>query len=195
LSAWLEQVRSYLSDKWAAIRAGSRRQCPECSAEVSASARTCFMCGANLPTRKRRPTSARLPHLAGQPSAASATGLICPHCGAPVSRTAKVCSLCETPLKHQAHKTAIDLGPAVEETVPGERHHLRRACPSCGARIDEQSENCPMCGLDVKRAVLEQAIQEQPGEPPAEPETTEAAEHIVAQIVEQEGQWVCSCLV
>lgn len=152
------------------------------------------MCGASLPAHhKRQPLSVRLPHFERRRSAALAGGLTCPHCGAPVSRTAKVCSTCEKPIERQTHKTADDLIlTAVEEAVP-ERHRTRRACPVCGARIDEHIETCPMCGMDLKRAMLDQAVQERAEESSGESEATTLPQHPTAQIIEQEGQRICSC--
>lgn len=191
-----ERIRAWLSEKWAAIGAGGERHCPACGAEVSASARTCFMCGADLPIRKRQTTGVRLPRLERRGGAAD--GLACPHCGAPVSRTAKVCSTCERPIERQTHKTADNsILTVAQETVAGKRH-ARRTCPACGGRIDEQIEICPMCGLDLKRAVIDQAVQERAAQERAsdasgEAESAAMQERPVARIVEQEDQWVCSC--
>ena len=52
LRAVLDLFRAWLASVLIAL--GIKRRCPQCGAEVSASARTCFMCGETLPAPRRR---------------------------------------------------------------------------------------------------------------------------------------------
>lgn len=189
-----ERLRLFLIEKWQKFRSDTHRRCPQCGAEVSASARTCFMCGADLSVRRRKVAAAR----PKQVVRAHGAELTCPHCGAPISRTAKICSICEKPVGRKKARIADEAPslPVTEQTAPVGRRRARRQCPTCGARIGERADVCPMCGQDLKRAILEADLPLEPEAEAQEGETVapvEPQERLIAQIIEQEGESVCSC--
>ena len=163
LFQWLDKIRAILGDR--------RRLCPACGAEVSASARICFMCGEALPAPKKRIIKTSLAAFVDRGKRS------CPHCGAPISRRAKVCSICEQPLRQAAAKTeppAAAAPPDVPEIVV-DRRQSRQTCPTCGARVGEDVDICPMCGTDLHLAAFEQAAAEA-GAPPEDPPADETAD-------------------
>lgn len=154
-----------LFDRIRKLIPGRGRRCPKCGAEVSESARTCFMCGETLPPPRRRrlSTSILRPKQPGERT--------CPHCGAPVSRAAKVCSVCEQPLRPAAEQAQAP-SPPLPGALPVQvdREQPRRTCPACGARVPAETVVCPMCGADLDRAAFELAAQvTAPAAPAAEP--------------------------
>jgi LysM repeat protein/predicted amidophosphoribosyltransferase len=149
LHPWLHKIGN-----WVGI---GKRRCPQCGAEVSASARMCTLCGASLPAprRRRRRPKASLTLLTAR------SKRTCPHCGAAVSSHAKVCSICEQPLPEPDR----DVAPSVEDLeiergeIEVDRQKSRRTCPVCGARVSDEAQTCPMCGVDLNLAAFEQAAE------------------------------------
>jgi len=144
------------------------------------------MCGADLPVRSRKAVIARPRRV----ERASGTERTCPHCGAPVSRTAQICSICEKPIGRRGRKATAEASlPIVQPATPAAQRRARRQCPTCGAWVDEQAEICPMCGQDLKRALIEADVSAaREAVAPPEPQ-----ERLIAQIIEQEGESLCSC--
>lgn len=171
---WLGKIRSW-------IRIG-RRRCPHCGAEVSASARTCTLCGESLPAPRRRVLSSRKP----KRPLAFLTGRnkrSCPHCGAAVSQNARVCSICEQPLPEPAREPLVPVSEAAIERseIEVDRQKSRRTCPACGARVSDEARTCPLCGVDLNLAAFEQAAEEAAAEAAgAETAGAEAAETAAA---------------
>lgn len=134
-----------------------RRRCPACGAKVSQSARTCLMCGAELPPPTRRKLT-----FAGAIRVAGTVGKerACPSCGAPVARRAKKCLMCGAelpPSGRRKRKAAPEATPVV--AVAG----TERTCPSCGAPVARRAKKCLMCGAsltDERPTGAEQAISE-----------------------------------
>lgn len=75
-----------------------------------------------------------------------------------------------------APRASEPLLPDAPAHLEAEHRHLVRRCPACGARIDEEAQICPLCGIDLNLAALEQAVAEavagpEPeGEPGLEPD-------------------------
>ena len=163
--SWLDRLRS---------RVFTGRHCPACGAQVSATARTCFMCGTNLPVRRRsHPGMTPLdPGTVTQsPVRRGLRALVarlqrqrtCPHCGLPVSRKAKICSACEREIGLPAEPARLvdeHTLPDLPSQVEVEHRHLVRRCLACGARISQDAQICPMCKADLNRVALEHAVSE-----------------------------------
>ncbi len=125
------------------LKRGPRR-CPTCDAQVARSARTCLMCGAELPPPTRRKLKFDL-----VPTAVSAERT-CPSCGAPVGRTAKQCFMCGAPLDEvrppEPDKPALAEEPVTTDMPATEKG---RRCPACGTTVAGTATACLMCGADL----------------------------------------------
>lgn len=157
LSDWFNNVRAALDRGLDRFR--GKRHCPHCGAEVSASARTCLMCDAPLSTPKRKQPRAKV---AVRPDKGKRA---CPHCGASISRTAKRCTFCEQPVRTSSRAARSDRERASMLSRLGvqpqaHRRRLDQRCPTCGARIQEDADECPMCGTDLHRAAVDRAVQD-----------------------------------
>ena len=54
--------------------------------------------------------------------------------------------------------SGLTCGP-VKAEIAAERRKPRTACPNCGARVSQEMDLCPMCGVDLNRAVLDEAVK------------------------------------
>ncbi len=128
---------------------GRQRHCPNCGAQVAQSARTCLMCGAELPPPPRRRRKAQEATPAASPAGAERT---CPSCGTPVARKAKKCLMCGASLvKAQPageDKAADESGPGAI-AAPAAADQKGRRCPACGTSVAGTAAVCLMCGADL----------------------------------------------
>lgn len=159
--SWIEHIRATLA-RWLGGM-GHKRHCAQCGAEVSASARTCLMCGAALPALKRKPPRANLARAQASVRARKDRGKqACPHCGASIPRTAKRCTFCEQPVRSSSHAARSDRERSaplslLDAQPQAKRQRKDQRCPTCGARIRNDEAHCPMCGTDLHRAAVERA--------------------------------------
>jgi LysM repeat protein len=123
-----------------------QRRCPACGAQVAQSARTCLMCGADLPPAARRKRQAAATSVA----VGAAAEWTCPACGAPVARRAKKCLMCGAALVEWRPAGGEEVAAEAEAGVAhGPAAERGRCCPACGAPVAGTAAVCLMCGADL----------------------------------------------
>ena len=132
-----------MSKRFLSFLSRGPRRCPACGAEVSQSARTCLMCGVELPPPASRSTKAAEAIRVAATAGAKRT---CPACGAPVSRRAKKCLMCgaELPSSGRRKRKAPPKAASIAAAAGADR-----ACPSCGAPVARRAKKCLMCGASL----------------------------------------------
>lgn len=101
------------------------RRCEKCGAEVPKDASFCSSCGAMMPVVQT----------------VSTEGMIkCLNCGEMVKKGMRFCTSCGKPL---------ETAPVSDEADEEENVIQEKICPSCGAKLEEDSLFCSECGMKI----------------------------------------------
>lgn len=132
-----------MSNRFLTFLRPRRRVCPACGAQVSRSAQTCLMCGAELPPPiRQKQTVAEAVRTAGTVGKERA----CPSCGAPVARRAKKCLMCGAELPSRGRRKQKVVSKAVPSAAASGDEET---CPVCGTPVAHKAKKCLMCGASL----------------------------------------------